>query len=359
MHGCTVFVLSAMLLVLAGCGGSEDPQPAAPQAGDPAPQQDTAAETTPAAKTSDAPSQSGDNGRKYVDGIPYDVFFDRPLNVAAENTTPSQPIPAVTMNPASPDTSPGTMNPSQPATTPPVESPASGDGVAWNTVITEERLLEEVTRLRNTLTANLNSVGNFNRELLNIKIDGATLAALAGIATEHSGDFTWKDKAHFVRDLSSNIAIAAESRGRPAFEEAEMAFLNIVEILNGGSPAELPESDQETVFSDVADRNLLMQKIRSHNDWLRTTISNEKELQNEKDQAIARAALLRALGQVVHEEDYVFADEEEYQKYCRELIDGAGQMLQGAEGDDFEEFQAGFELLNKSCNDCHPVYLNN
>jgi len=352
-------MLAGLLLAVAGCGGgSDEAQPAAPQAGNPEPQQNGASEPKPDSQSSSA-STPADNGRKYVDGIPYDVFFDRPLTVAAENTTPSQPIPAVTMNPASPDTSPGAMNPSQPATTPPTEPAAGGDGVDWQTIITQERLLEEITRLRNTLTANLNSVGNFNRELLNIKIDGATLAALAGIATEHSGDFTWKDKAHFVRDLSSEIAIAAESRGRPAFEEAEKAFLNIVEILNGGSPAELPESDTETVFSDVADRNLLMQKIRSHNDWLRTTVSNENELKSEKDQAIARAALLRALGQVVHEEDYVFADEEEYQKYCRELIDGAGQMLKGAEGEDFGEFQAGFELLNKSCNDCHPVYLNN
>ncbi len=352
--------MSVLLFLTAGCGGgSDDAPPAAPQAESPAAQQNGGNTAEPVPQASDTTSTSDDGGRKYVDGIPYDVFYDRPLTVAAENTTPTQPIPAVTMNPSSPDTSPGGMNSSPPPTTPPSETANAGDGVDWQAVITEERLLEEVTRLRNTLTANLNSVGNFNRELLNIKIDGATLAALAGIATEHSGEFTWKDKAHFVRDLSSDIAIAAESRGRPAFEEAEMAFLNIVEILNGGSPAELPDSDQETVFSDVADRNLLMQKIRAHNDWLRTTISNEQELQKEKEQAIARAALLRALGQVVHEEDYVFADEEEYQKYCRELIDGAGQMLQGAEGDDFDEFEAGFELVNKSCNDCHPVYLNN
>jgi len=159
--------------------------------------------------------------------------------------------------------------------------------------------------------------------------------------------------------MSSEIAMAAETRGRPAFEVAETQFLNIIEILNGGTPAELPESDPETVFSDVADRNLLMKKIKEYNDWFRTTISGDSELKSKKEDVIAKAALLRALGQVVHLEDYVFADEAEYQEYCQELIDGSAKMLEGAETDDYTLYDTGFQLLNKSCNDCHPVYLNN
>ncbi|HBN74969.1 MAG TPA: hypothetical protein DD473_03935 [Planctomycetaceae bacterium] len=355
----------ALLLILClcsstgmiGCSSKSSPTPAE-NSTESAPKQTTAENQSSPSKTDQVSDSNNDPDRKYVDGIPYDVFYDRPLTVAAENTSP----PPATNNMAAtstPQMNSNGINASTPPPTTETPPPATAASSGWDEVITKDRLIEEITRIRNALTANLNSVGSFNRELLPIQIDSATLAALSGIATQHPGDFTWKDKAHFVRDMSSEIAMAAETRGRPAFEVAETQFLNIIEILNGGTPAELPESDPETVFSDVADRNLLMKKIKEYNDWFRTTISGDSELKSKKEDVIAKAALLRALGQVVHLEDYVFADEAEYQEYCQELIDGSAKMLEGAETDDYTLYDTGFQLLNKSCNDCHPVYLNN
>ncbi len=342
--------------VMIGCSSNDPPAPAQ-NSSTSEPKQSTTDNQANPSKNDQTADSSNDPDRKYVDGIPYDVFYDRPLTVAAENTSP----PPTTNNMAATTTT--QMNSSEMnSTTPPPATetppPATASSGAWDEVITKDRLIEEVTRIRNTLTANLNSVGSFNRELLAIQIDSATLAALSGIATQYPAEFTWKDKAHFVRDMSSEIAVAAETRGRPGFEVAEKNYLNIIEILNGGTPAELPESETETAFSDVADRNLLMKKISANNDWLRTTISNDNDLKSKKDEVVARSALIRALGQVVHMEDYVFADEDEYQKYCQELIDGAAQMQEGAETDDYNLFDTGYQLLNKSCNDCHPVYLN-
>ncbi|MBL4885425.1 MAG: cytochrome c, partial [Planctomycetaceae bacterium] len=140
-------------------------------------------------------------------------------------------------------------------------------------------------------------------------------------------------------------------------EKAETPFLNIIEILDGGSPAELPDSDDETVFSDVADRNLLMKKVKENQDWLRTTISGEDEMKSNSEDVLARAALLAAIGQVVNQEDYVFADEDDYRTYCRELIEGSLMMTEGAKSDDFETYKKGFEILNKSCGNCHGKYV--
>ncbi len=341
---------------LNGCSSKSEPAPPEKTAATQAKQPASASQPDSVDETPANQNQS-DPDHKYVDGIPYDVFYDRPLSVAAENTNPPPTTNNMASTPAPQMNNTGmNSNPLPPKTetTPPA---TTGSG-SWDEVITKDRLIEEVTRIRNTLTANLNSVGSFNRELLAIQIDSATLAALSGIATQYPADFTWKDKAHYVRDMSSEIAVAAEARGRPGFEVAEKNYLNIIEILNGGTPAELPESEAETVFSDVADRNLLMKKISANNDWLRTTISGENELKSKKQDVIARSALIRALGQVVHTKDYVYADEAEYQKFCQELIDGAAQMLEGAETDNYSLFDTGYQLLNKSCNDCHPVYLN-
>ncbi|MCA8986486.1 MAG: hypothetical protein KDA78_02525 [Planctomycetaceae bacterium] len=362
LHPAALVLLgSAFLISLSGCnGGSKsDSPPAQANSGKANPSETSSGDQS--ASPSESEGSPKKPGQKYVDGIPYDVFFDRPLSVAAENTSP--PAMSVTENPTpgntTPDNKMASNNP--PATTPPSQTtpPAATGAQSWENIMKKDALLDQITQLRNTLTANVNSVGSFNRELLAIQIDAATLAALAGVAGQMQDDFTWKPKAPAVRDAASEIAVAAETRGRPSFEIAEKNFLNIVEILNGGTPAELPESNPETVFSDVADRNLLMKKIKIHADWSRTTVSDEATLKSEKEEVMSRAALLRLLGEVVNLNDYVFAEEKDYKTFCQELIDGARQMYEGAEKDDYNLYSTGFELFNKSCNDCHPVYLNN
>jgi len=346
------------LLWIAGCGGSKPAaEPAEKNDADTSaqPASNETANTPPASKNEDAE----DDDRKYVDGIPYDVFFDQPLTVAADNqmvATPN-PNPLAGMGSGN-NTVASTDTPTSPEPTPTAPETGSGGDESWSEIISQELLLEEVMRLRNALTASLQSVGSFNRELLTIQADASVLAALAGVATEHKGEFTWKDKAKYVRDMSYTIAMAAESRGRPAFETAEGPFLNIVEILSGGSPAELPDSADETVFSEIAERNMLMKQVKANADWLQTTISTEDDLKNKKEDVVSKATVLATIGSVIAEEDYVFADEENYQSYCRELIEGSLKIVTSAKDENFEGFQQGFDLLNKSCSDCHPEYLN-
>ncbi|HAW26678.1 MAG TPA: hypothetical protein DCY03_00955, partial [Planctomycetaceae bacterium] len=103
--------------IFTGCGGSEPapattqpaPQPVTPAPAAPPPQVAQNTQTTPVKKT-----EQQDDGRKMIDGIPYDVWFDNPLAVAGNqqsvtpvalpgNTvaaTPTNPAPATEMKTA-------------------------------------------------------------------------------------------------------------------------------------------------------------------------------------------------------------------------------------------------------------------
>jgi hypothetical protein len=347
------------MTMLQGCGaGSEKKPPTAEQSSQSAKQDDSASNEASSkdsqsnGKDSEKPSPENKD-QKYVDGIPYDVFFDRPLQIAADGTMLTDNNQA---SKTIAEKTPENMTKQTPVST---TNKGAETTASWDKYISEEMLQGEIKRIRNKLNSKLNSVGNFNRELLSIQIDAATLAALAAIVPDHSGKFTWKEKAKYVRDFAAEIAVAAENRGRPAFEKAEKPFLNIIEILDGGTPAELPDSEDKADFSDAADRNLLMKNLKEKQDWIRTTISGESELKSNQEDLLPRVALLAALGQVVNQEDYVFADEENYQKYCKDLIEGSLMMTEATKQEDFTKFKKGFELFNKSCNDCHPEYLNN
>ena len=353
-----IFLLLLCVGILQGCGSeSEEKSPEAKQSSQPVKQGKTtsndASGKTAQSSEKASDSSSKDTEQKYVDGIPYDVFFDRPLQIAADGTMLADNKSAST---ATPDKTPEKMTEQTPESS---TNKGAQTAASWDKYISEEMLQGEIKRIRNKLNSKLNSVGNFNRELLSIQIDAATLAALAAIVPDHSGKFTWKEKAKYVRDFATEIAAAAENRGRPAFEKAEKPFLNIIEILDGGTPAELPDAEDKADFSDAADRNLLMKNIKEKQDWIRTTISGESELKSNQEDLLPKVALLAALGKVTSQEDYVFADEENYQKYCKDLIEGSLMMTEATKEEDYTKFEKGFALFNKSCNDCHPEYLNN
>jgi len=268
-EGTTLLLLAAA----AGCGGpAPAPQTSATPTTDSQPAQPQATEPAPAP----APDSNRSTKTKWVGDIPYDVFFDQPLVVAADSTslapsvgtsaTPSQQTPAVEpdQTPTTPATS--TMDPAQAAST--------AGGPNWQELVDVDVLNEAVTKLRNRLRTNLNTLATYNRNIDAIANDGACLAALAAVAEAHPNAVGWKDKAKYVRDLGYEIYQKADGTGRAAFDATREPFEQIVAILNGGPPPDMPAEDN-VPFDYVADRTEMMKRIKQSYDFLRAEINTE------------------------------------------------------------------------------------
>src|SRR5690606_4314884 len=154
----------------------------------------------------------------WVGDIPYDVFFDQPLVVAADNSTSAPQIAARGDQPPTAEMPPPAVG--TPAETPasapdPAAAPAaSGSGPDWPQLISAEVLNDAVTQIRNRLTTNLNTLATYNRNIEAIANDGACLAAMAALAEVHPEAVSWKDKARYVRDLAYAIYEKADGSGR-------------------------------------------------------------------------------------------------------------------------------------------------
>ena len=159
-----LFSIALTAMLLAGCGGGEEPAaapagqtaaPAATQAGAPA----AAQPSNPTASV--APTQRS-SATKWIGGIPYDVFYDNPLEVASDQTLLSNAAaapaaPSVgTPPPATIETPMPTPAPSPGAATPPPAS--SGGGIDWAAVAPMEQLEEAITSIRNELQNKLNTL---------------------------------------------------------------------------------------------------------------------------------------------------------------------------------------------------------
>lgn len=349
-RSCVAGAACLQILVFAGCGELPAPAPSST----PLEQTEPPSEADVTAQPSHERSFAADDPRsrtKWIGDLPYDVFYDQPLQVAAEST--------VTVSPASatPSDVPQMASPAEVAA--PVGSPGTVDDASsppsWTELISAEVLNEAVTKLRNSLTAHLNTLATYNRNTEAIANDGAILAALAAVAEVHPDAVSWKDNAAFVRDLGYQIYMKADGTGRQAFDATREPFEQIVSVLNGGPPPDL-EVERNVPFADIADRSELMKRVKRSFDFLRAEINTADRFREAPDEIVLEASVLASLGGVVSSPSYDSADEEQYQQFVREFIQANVEVVEATQADDFARYESARNRVQRACDACHAEY---
>ena len=287
----------------------------------------------------------------WIGDIPYDVYYDRPLDVAMNSQT------IATSTNTTPDVTVVTPMPMTPDPMPMTNTSADGGGeVDWESVIAIEVLNEEVKQIRNRLSANLQTVATFNREQEPNQVDAVVLSGLAAIAIMHPGDLNWKDKAPHIRDLANVIFNNCTTTGREAFAECEIAFEQIETMLDGGPvPADL-EADPDRTPSEVADRYYLMYRFRITSSHLKSNVNSEARLKEDVAGVVRDLSVLSALATLISMDSYEYSVESDYQAHIANFISATQASRTGAELESFEQFSQGIANIQKTCNECHQQY---
>jgi cytochrome c556 len=355
--------LSGLLLLLTaapgGCGKPAAPpaaptaSPAAPAtAANPAPESSTTASETSAATPGSVRVDA--QGRKWIGDIPYDVFFEEPLAIAADRTAVS--VAPGTMAAATPTAPAATATPAPAAGN---SGAASGGGAAdWKSLISMEQINNEAKRVRNHLTASLQSQGTYNGNYLELQTDGSVVAALAMIAAEHPEDASWKQNARYLREFGFQLRESSKALGRESFTASQTAAENIQAVLNGNLPAEAGDPAASKPYSEAASRSGVMKRIEKASEWMRANINSQSVFDAEVEQIRQEAAVLSALAKMVGDKSYDSADEEEYAGYARDLLSGARDVGAAAQEKDFAKFNDSMNKIQKACGECHANYGN-
>ena len=351
--------IGAGAIWISGCGDKgETPAPQAQPAAATQPADSTTA-TPPAQSTPVVSTSVRDPRTNWIGNVPYDVFFDRPLDVYRDSTpVGSQPpdtgtapaeMPAetVTSNAATPDTT---------ATPEPAGTESAAGETDWASLAAIDVLNEEVKERRTRLTANLQTVATYNGNTELVVTDANILASIAAVIERHSGELNWKPKAGHVRGLAYDMYLSAGNSGRGPFENTKEPFEKVVTILDGG-PVE-GEAD-EAVLSDVGDRGCIMKRFEESFGWLRSDINTETRLKEDKDRVIREASVLATLATVIGDPNYDNATADDYKMFLQQFIDGCQGMVSAANSGNFAEYEAGRNMVDGSCNPCHTKYRTN
>jgi hypothetical protein len=309
----------------------------------------TSGEISTAQMNKDEPAQNRTDtqSRKFVNKIPYDVFFDKPLQLVANNTAPVA--------------KPTSRNEKSEATVvaPNAATKSSTDSeFAWHLFLPMDELQSEVKSLRNRLTSALANQGQFRQNIKTIANDSTELAALAAIVQNHDESINWKDKSHYVREFSTQISHAATGLTKEEFEKTKSAFQRLITVLDGSIPADAGDVPEIRPFHEAASRKLLMKRIEKAKDWLKQDVNSESKFKSKLDQIRHEASILSALANVIANKGYGDAESEDYQGYARQLIDGAKEASEASGDGTYGKFKQAIDKINKSCTDCHGTYGN-
>ncbi len=335
--------LSTGLLASTGCGGGDDAAPTDDEPGTTGTAESGSGggnKATPSTRTQASAS------RKSIDGIPYDVFFDNPLQVAANTakvgTPPGVPVPD---GPKPTESDPG----DKPAA-------AASGGTDWKALIPKEVLESEVKKIVNKLSQHTQSVGKFKQNIFQIPPDSATLAVLAAIAVDHPGDIRWKENAKQVRDLAYQTIAKEIVATQESYKAVEDPFLKIKDILAGSPPADLPTPKDGVKMSDITDFGYLMKRLDLGSKWVKTNVGSEATFKEKREEAMHEAYIIATLGKVITMPEFGYEDDGDFKAHADAMIEGGLKMVKGATEENYGDFDAGLTLVYKKCTECHGEY---
>lgn len=344
-----------LIVSVAGCGGSnEGVAKGTANSNEPTAKPEKGEAKRPKGESSKTEAAAG--GPKMIGDIPYDVFFDKPLTVAANTQTGAAASTTVAAN----DASKGTPAADTPAPTKDAPKDAGG-ATSVKDMIDKDSLTNEIKNVRNYLAGKTASVSAYNSSLLEIAPEAATLAVLAVAVTKHPDDFSWKKNAKYVRDLSWKIAettLSKDGKTKNSFDSVAEAFAKIDDILKGSEPAGLPDAEADKAFGDAVGGNLvaIMKRIKKGEEVLKTTISNEAGLKKEAEKTAQEGALLSFLGSILTAPGFGWDGDAEFAAIAKPLVDGGKQISEAAKSGNFTLYGEGIVKVSKSCNECHPKF---
>lgn len=355
LRGTAAGLFGLGMLMLAGCGGTAPPaappSTTAPAAGSPSTNAAKPAEDTKVAPSTSSHVRVDADGHKWIGDIPYDVFFDAPLAVAANTNSVGGTAPAASS--AMPAESP---TPSTPAPMPTVT--AAGAGIDWKSLISMEQITDETKRIRNHLAASLLSQGTYNGNYKELQVDGAVIAALAELVSQHPDSVSWKENSRFAREYGTKLFGSAKALGRDSFDASQSAAEGIQAVLNGNVPADAGDPPAKVPFGEAADRNGVMKRIEKASEWMRANINSEAVFNKELDQIRQESTMIAVLGTIISDHSYTSADEEDYAGFAKSLVDGAKEATTSVEEKSYPKFQEAINKVTKACAECHASYGN-
>ncbi len=255
--------------------------------------------------------------------------------------------------------------PDRPALTTPVpaladnttteESPTGGaaSGSQWSQLISAEVLEDEIKRTVARLSGDVATPSKYQSDYLSARQSFSMLSLWFAVIFEYQDQVRWKPQAAAMQPAMARAAANARVSSGQSYQYARARLDALQQLLRGESPpaAETPVESIDWPYS--VGRSPVMIRMQESLDELKAWTADAGAFRRNRAEVEHHAQLLAALGQALLQPEMDDADDDDYAKHARGLIQDALAMLQAARLDNVDDVDKSLKRVERRCSNCH------
>ncbi len=235
--------------------------------------------------------------------------------------------------------------------------PGSTAGFKWSSLVSADTLADEVKEQRKALQGALVSESDFKGGGYNAARDAFSAVALAfGLVAAHDGEVRWKKDAENARDLFARVGFNCKVGTVGSFKESKERLADLETLLDGGSPDKKADREEDFLWSQVAGRPALMNRLEAAEAAAAATIASKSDFDRAAETLLREVEMVAAIGEVIQQKDFEYHDDDTYRRYSSAMRDAAVKARDAARKGDYDAARAAVGEVKKSCDTCHGDY---
>ena len=235
-------------------------------------------------------------------------------------------------------------------------SNASGNG-NWSQLISREAIEDEVKLIHRKLQPLTRSPSGFNSKLADARQQFSTLSMLFGVIHEYDKEVRWKKYAIAAQQSFAEVSEKSRTASRPTFELALRRTEDLSELIRGGV-IEIPDDTAtKIIWPKVTSRRALMIQLEDLlQEVLKPSVSQAKELDDRRDEALRKANITAALANVLIQNGMDEAGDDGYVAFAKAMETAATDLKNAIRNEEFDPAAAAVNRIEQSCSDCHAEW---
>ena len=236
-------------------------------------------------------------------------------------------------------------------------APASGASFKWSAIISGDTLVDEIKQARAAAKTAIAKVSDFKAGGYK-KVRGAfgSAAAAFAVIAAYDKDVRWKGDAVAARDLIARAGLNCKVGTDQTFNEVKDRVDDLDTLLEGSALAARPDREEDFLWSQVADRPVLMIRLGAAEGIAAAAASSKSEFVRQVERIIHESEVTAMLAEILQQRDFADHDDAEYRGHAAAMRAAALQLREAAEKKDHDAAQQAVGSLKKSCDSCHADY---
>jgi cytochrome c556 len=227
----------------------------------------------------------------------------------------------------------------------------------WSTLISPETIEDEIKRIGRALREHVKTPSAFKGGgYRDCRQHFSMLAALFAVAAEHDADVRWNENAASLRDRFARAGFNCKAGSDATFNEARQRVEDLDELIRGGRIGDA-SADRAAVWPEVADRPPLMARMETaFEEQLDPLLADGGAFRKNADEIRHHAELVALLAELVPQEGYEYADDEDFVEHAQAVRDAAKSITEAVESRSYQPARAAAGRISKACSECHEGY---